>query len=184
MRIFPAGLIDQEIEIFGQNFKTSCLHGGQTLTFAEFPIKLRKALQKIYDHNSVAQKAMQDWGVQEDDQLERFTFCMYGGYDHIADFTEQEKFSNPEYHNHCGLRGNCKFEGKCCTGLNVANGRLTPREIEVAGLIGKCYSDKAICMEIEIAQDTLRNHKNSIERKAGVYGKVGIAVMAHKNNLV
>lgn len=184
MENFPAGLFNGHVEIFGHDFKVHCLQNGQKLQFNEFPEDLRNELADKYENHPTAKKSLQEWGIAPEDQLEHFTFCMYAGFDHVADFHEEHGMGAPEYHNHCGKRGDCKYENKCCSGLVVQHGKLTPREIEVAGLIGKCYSDKLICFELEISQDTLRNHKNSIERKAGVFGKVGIAIIAHKYKLI
>jgi len=183
MKIFPAGLVDQDIEIFGHDFKAGCLHNGQRKSFQEFPPELVEDLQEKYNNHPTAKKALSHWGIKEEDQLERFTFCMFAGFDHVPDFIDNAGLGAPEYHNHCGQRGDCPYEGKCCSGLVVENGKLSPREIEVAALIGKCYSDKLICFELGISQETLRHHKNSIERKTGVFGKVGIAIVAHKYKL-
>ena len=84
----------------------------------------------------------------------------------------------------CGRRGKCPYEGKLCASIQLKNGVLNKREIEILKRIGQGKLDKDICVEMFMAKDTLRYHKDQISDKAGTLGKIALAVLAYQLNLV
>lgn len=185
MQALPAGLLDANGEIFGEDFKVWCLLNGERLPFSKFPAELIDALKEKLALDIEAQKSLKSWNIPKADHLERYTFCMYAGFDLVADFNHTHELHEPEYHNQCGIKDTCAHKGKLCTmHLKVKYGKLSPREIQVTRLIGQQYTDRQIAIELGISTETLRNHKNSTERKTGAIGKVGIAVIAHKYRLI
>ena len=55
---------------------------------------------------------------------------------------------------------------------------LTPREVEIAGLVGEGRTNSGIAAELFITPGTVKTHVASIQRKLGVRNRVGIAVCA------
>lgn len=65
-----------------------------------------------------------------------------------------------------------------CTGRFAA---LTPREIEIARLIGQGVSNKRIARQLAIAEQTVKGHLTAIFRKIGVVDRTKLALLlAHR----
>ncbi|WP_461791701.1 hypothetical protein [Pedobacter sp.] len=165
MQALPPGLLDVNGEIFGENFKVWCLSNGERLCFDDFPPQLLRALEKKMSQDIQATACLIEWKVPEGERLERFTFCMYAGFDLVADFNHTHELHEPEYHNQCGIKDTCPYKGKLCTiHLKVKFGKLSPREIEVTRLIGKEYTDRQIAIELGISVDFVKsNHHLSFQ---------------------
>jgi DNA-binding NarL/FixJ family response regulator len=56
---------------------------------------------------------------------------------------------------------------------------LTPREKEVVALLGKGYTDKQICKELDIARQTVRSHIANIMDKLDLTNRTQIALHHH-----
>lgn len=66
-----------------------------------------------------------------------------------------------------------------CTGMFAA---LTPREIEIARLIGQGVSNKRIARHLAIAEQTVKGHLTAIFRKFGVVDRTKLALLlAHRH---
>lgn len=61
---------------------------------------------------------------------------------------------------------------------------LTPRELEVLGLIVRGQSNQEIADELFLSRDTVRNHVASILSKLGVHSKLQAAAVAVQRGLV
>ena len=69
--------------------------------------------------------------------------------------------------------------------MNGATGRfavLTPREIEIARLIGQGASNKRIARQLSIAERTVKAHLTMIFRKTGVEDRVKLALMVSRRH--
>lgn len=58
----------------------------------------------------------------------------------------------------------------------------TPRELEVARLIAREYTDKAIARELHISASTIYNHMQSVRTKLGVCSRIGVAIWIVRND--
>ena len=58
---------------------------------------------------------------------------------------------------------------------------LSPRELEIAGLIAKGLSNKEICKKLYLTSGTVRNHISAILEKTGLEHRTQIAVHYLKN---
>lgn len=61
--------------------------------------------------------------------------------------------------------------------------KLTPRQMEVARLIARDYSNKAICAELCLAPGTVVTHVDTIIHKLSVKTRVGVAVWVVRNDM-
>ena len=61
---------------------------------------------------------------------------------------------------------------------------LTEREIEVLKLIAQEYSTKEIAGQLFISVNTIETHRKNLIKKLRVKNVVGLAIYAHKNQLV
>ena len=180
----PPGLFDKAVEFLVHDHEIHCQHDGQRFKYADFPEWIIELIEEDMYNHPKAIKALVDWDITDrDEQIRQYICCRFGGFDNTPDIDENRNISPAEYVQ-CGRRGICKYEGKLCVSIVLPNGNLSKREIEVLTCIGQAKQDKEICYELSIDQSTLRNHKNSIEEKAGVHGKVAMAILAHKYQLV
>lgn len=180
----PAGLVDKGVEFFIHQNEIKCIHDGSTYSFENIPEHIIKIIENDMLKNPKALKALIDWDITDyKSQIRQYISCRFGGFDTNADITADGLIIHSEYIE-CGRRGKCPYEGKLCTSIQLKNGVLTKRDIDVLKLIGQAKMDEEICAELFIALGTLRYHKDQIAYKAGISGKPALAVLAHQLNLV
>ncbi len=61
---------------------------------------------------------------------------------------------------------------------------LTPREVEVIGMIGKGLKSKVIARELLISEATVRHHLSSIYGKLGVDDRLNLVIYAYEKGLI
>ncbi|MNK53056.1 Oxygen regulatory protein NreC [compost metagenome] len=180
----PAGLVDGAIEFFIHQHEIKCLYNGKTYTFENFPAEVLDKVEADFAKNVEAIKALVDWDITDyNEQLRQYIACRFGGFDYTPDITADNEVQTAEYVD-CGRRGKCKYEGKLCSSIKVANGILTQRELEVLKLVAIGLLDKEIIEKLFISQDTLRSHKENISVKAGVSRKPQLTALAYQLNLI
>ena len=180
----PPGLVGDAVEFFIHQHEVKCQTKGRTYSFDEMPADILQIVEDDMLANPKALKALADWDItDQNEQMRQYIACRFGGYDYQADISPEGGIQPAEYVD-CGRRGSCAYEGKLCTSLLLPNGIATRREIEVLKLIGQSFLDKEICDQLNISQDTLRNHKDNLSQKAGVERKPSLAILAHKLNLI
>lgn len=180
----PPGLVDNAVEFFIHKHEVECLYQGIRYSFNKIPAHIIEVVENDMMANPKALKALADWDItDQNEQIRQYIACRFGGFDYQADISADGLIQPAEYID-CGRRGSCAYEGKLCTSLLLVNGIATRREIEVLKMIGKSFLDKEICDQLNISQDTLRNHKDSLSQKAGVERKPSLAILAHKLNLI
>lgn len=67
--------------------------------------------------------------------------------------------------------------------LRTKKNFFTKREIDIAILICKEFSNKQIAGELKISHHTVETHKKSLRNKTGSYTTVGVALYAARNNI-
>lgn len=180
----PPGLVSDAVEFFIHQHEVKCQTQGRTYSFDEMPAEILRIVEDDMMANPKALKALADWDItDQNEQMRQYIACRFGGYDYQADISPERGIQPAEYVD-CGRRGSCPYEGKLCTSLLLANGIATKREVEVLKMIGQSLLDKEICDQLNMSQDTLRNHKDSLSQKAGVERKPSLAILAHKLNLI
>lgn len=66
---------------------------------------------------------------------------------------------------------------------STPDGHLTPREIEIARLIGRGAANKEIAAELHLSVATIKNHVHSVLRKLQVDNRAQIAMLLLENPL-
>jgi len=61
--------------------------------------------------------------------------------------------------------------------------RLTPREVEIVGLVSEGLNGERIARQLRISEATVRNHLTSILGKLGLSNKFELAVYAHRHRV-
>ena len=61
--------------------------------------------------------------------------------------------------------------------------RLTPREVEIVGLVSEGLNGERIAKQLRISEATVRNHLTSILGKLGLSNKFELAVYAHRHRI-
>jgi DNA-binding CsgD family transcriptional regulator len=180
----PPGLMDNSVEFFIYEHEIKCLYKGQVMSFENFPSEVIEIIDNDMAQNPKAMKALLDWDITDDNErMRQYIACRFGGFDNSPDICENG-FVQPAEYVDCGRRGSCDYEGKLCSSIILEFGILTRREIDVLREIGRGLLDKEICDILNIAQDTLRCHKDSICLKSGVQRKAGLSILAYKYKLI
>lgn len=64
---------------------------------------------------------------------------------------------------------------------SVDGGRLTPRQLQVVGLIAQGLSNKRIAAELHISVHTVKSHVRAIMKKLGLNTRLKVAAWAHRD---
>lgn len=181
----PAGLVDENIEIFADGEKLKSLYKGNTLDFFQLPGEIIDLFREEMLGNTTALIALNKAGLKDIDEiLYKYVWCNYGNFDNTPDFdTETQEFVK-EYWI-CGQRAQCPFNHKICGQLTAPNGdHLTKQEIKIIKLIAQGNFDTELADALNISFGTIISHKANIFRKLQVNSKVGVTMFAYENNLV
>lgn len=173
-----AGMIDKGVEIW-EDLNTKilwCSHDRRQYQWPEFPDHIIKIIKQDMLDNPKALAYLAKWpNLRVEDRIYRYILCSFGGLDKIPDIDVTGKVHHSEYYE-CGLRGTCKFEGKLCWSIKVANGFLTRSEIEVLRYIR--LPDKQIASILGRSPETISTHMQNIRIKTGEVDKVNLAIFA------
>ena len=66
----------------------------------------------------------------------------------------------------------------------AASRRLTPRQLQVLGLLAEGASTEAIATELQLSRETVRNHVRNILSALGVHSRLEAVAVAHREGLV
>lgn len=180
----PPGLMDNAAEFYTYQQEIWCLYKSKNYLYIDFPAEILSLIDADMSKNPKALKALYDLDItDEDERRKQYIACRFGRFDGAPDISVEGVVLNPEYVD-CGMRGICPHEGKLCSSIVLKNGTLTPREIEVLRHIGNDLLDKEICDVLQMANDTLRTHKDKISLKNGSTRKSALAKLAYKYNLI
>lgn len=182
-RNLPAGLLDDNCEFFTQGMEVYALYNGKVIPFDQFPTELLDALNEDLKKYPEAIKALVELDLLNDKQmLWQYTRCRFGGFDGEADIINGE-LKHTEYWE-CGIRGQCKYEGKLCQSIKVKNGYLTKREIQVLKCIAEGLLDKEIADKLNVSVNTVPVFKKSIQEKTDLNRKSDMTRFAIQKNII
>lgn len=169
--ILQPALLDSSEEFFSNMNSDHKLCNGSVNHVQLLPYHFTLLLKQKLSADKPAQKGLDILGItNEPDRVQKYYDCNYSAFDKHPDICLQGMLGPVEYVS-CLYRGSCEAESKLCK--NPCG--LSNREMEIAKRISLGQQDMQITMELFIAQDTLRNHKNNIETKIGKKGKPAIA---------
>ncbi|MGJ1368215.1 response regulator transcription factor [Sphingobacterium spiritivorum] len=182
----PAGLDGKGVEFFfSQETKDiKCLHNGRTYIWEEIPQNILEIIADDMAANPEAVKALKDWNIHNaEEMLKQYTFCRFGGFDNEPDIDSDAQISYTEYFD-CGMRGQCKYEGKICATIKVANGVLTKQELQVLKLVAEGLLNKEIAERLNISEHTVNSHNQNIQQKGNFNRKFEMIAFAKDKNLI
>lgn len=182
----PPGLSANELEIYWDESAKELfgLYGGQKMKFAELPSHVLSMLEEDMLNDNEAIRLMDRKGPKLlKDRLYLYCKCKYGGFSWEPDLSAHGVLTSECWE--CNCEGNCILKPLFRGSLQVGNGSLTLREIEVIKkLTTSTYQiGDAVAQELGIAASTLNKHKRSIYEKIGVDSIQALAVWASKMNL-
>lgn len=106
-----------------------------------------------------------------------FISCNFAEFD-LLDFDIDENGDFCFEEVRCPLRGGlCPHEGIICKPIPV---KLTSREVQVLSLMAQGHQAKTIALILEIAIDTVNNHRRSILEKINVNSSTGAILYYNK----
>ena len=177
----PAGLMNSEIEFFTHGTEVYQLSNGKVTVFSEIDNTTKEIIRQDLEKRPQAVSALLDLQIQDTEaQLKQYTRCMCGGFQGHPDIVDG-KLIHTEYWD-CGIRGNCKYEGKLCASITINNTRITEREIELGKLICTGLPDKIIAGMMNISENTINPMKRNICEKINGTTKLDIMNFFIKHN--
>lgn len=176
----PSSLTTASFEFFKIGHQTMQLHAGTVSEIDSIPADLCNQISKVLESDNLAKIGFNRLNIQDhQEKVNKFFDCNYSAFDSESDVSDEGLIGGFEFID-CKNRGNCLAEGFICK----FPFQLTKKQVEVAQRIALGQQDNQICYELDITQNTLRKHKNSIELKIGEYGKPAIAAFAVRKKLI
>ena len=179
----PAGLTDDNIEIFAHNDKVSFTRNGRVFSIRELERHIIRHFMHEMFQNSEARTILRSWCHSAKKMLEQYVFCNYGGFDVTPDFDTKENKSHPEPWN-CGMQDTCEGFGKVCRPIGDNGEKITHKEMQVLRAIASGHPDKWLNDKLGITMNTLASHKKNISRKLKLHSKMEMILFAMKNYLI
>lgn len=115
-------------------------------------------------------------------RIEMFIRCRYSGSDNKPDI-DIDGTRNHEYTN-CLERSSCPGCGMVCKRPTVSHGRLTFHECEIIAIMATDIPDKTVAANQHLSIHTVNNIRRKVQRKLGVYTKLGIGREASNLGLI
>lgn len=163
----PAGLIDDDIEIFSTGDEVYATIKGCTVAYKEWPASLKALIKDDLSKYPSAIQSLIDLELETDDEmLWQYSRCRFGSFDGRPDIVDG-KMVHTEYWD-CGIRGECPYEGKLCCSMKMHDQVISPREMEVWRLLTAGGSDKEIASELFISDTTVPQHVRNLCKKCHV----------------
>ncbi|MBS7565120.1 response regulator transcription factor [Mucilaginibacter sp. Bleaf8] len=176
--MIPAGLQLGETEFGRIGAELVAIHEGHKTTLEHLP----KHLLVVIDNsmNQIHHEALNELKISDPmHRRHKFLMCNNSNFDLTADIKAGRETLQMEYVT-CEHRGKCFVEGRLCQSLIINEHKIRLSELRVISQIRKGFSDKEICSNLNIALDTLRSHKKSIQLKLNAPRKADIAMQSIK----
>lgn len=173
----PAGLIDQNIELFKTADAVLGIHNGTVKPLFEMPLAFLDILKKeMRSHYSIVETLKLAGYKTEKSQLEKFAECRFGGFDLNADFKDGV-LAESEYHE-CGFRGNCDMEGIVCNFFKVNGQIITPFEMQMIKHLATDDKLTLIAQNLKVSINTFETKKQRLFEKLGVMSRPRLVAYA------
>jgi DNA-binding CsgD family transcriptional regulator len=179
---FPAGLLDDDMEISTTGDFVFALIAGKMTPFAAWPESLKIALKEDLQSHPKAIQSLIELGLETDDEMIwQYSRCRFGSWDGQPDLVDG-KFIYTEYWD-CGIRGNCAHEGKLCCSMKVEFGIISAREMQVWVLVCEGLLNKEIADRLSISDTTVPQHVENLCRKCGVRHRGELSKLGYSLNI-
>ena len=176
----PAGITDNNVEFFHTAHGLKAFVGGKLLAWQAVPQKVKTLVRKDLERHPEALDRLAH--LAADAQLLAYAKCNWGGLSQEEPDLMQCGTSYAE-HWDCQCTS-CPLKAVLRGKIKVANGYLSPREIDVVRMVAQGLYGKEICAALGIAESTLNSHKQHIFFKVGVTSNVELSGWALKMSLI
>jgi len=176
----PPGFDDEHVEFFVKDLKLFAVYNGSINRFEDLPSEVTDRIGELLEADIHAQHVLVDF--REEEKLEQFAFCKFGGYNQHADLLPNGDTAYD--HWDCPLRGTgqCTIGESLCPRPALMGAVVTRREREVAQLTAEGLLDKEIADRLGIAPNTVHVHMRSLREKTGLLSKTDITrEVIHQN---
>lgn len=175
MSNIPAGLTDNNIEVFNHINKLLALCNGNVVNYSDLPYVLRKPF--IFEMKSDA-KVMACLKstfklTKLEDMEEQFVSCRYGALDTAPD-SKNGKL-NADAPN-CNKIATCPGFNIICKVPPGPNGTLSRSEFMVAKYVGQGKQDGEIAEQLSIKTPTVRTHLSRIREKLKLNNRIEVSL--------
>ncbi|MGM0530442.1 MAG: response regulator transcription factor [Bacteroidota bacterium] len=178
----PAGLIDQNVEVFDVDGELHATHNGRVYKFLSLPEDIIVQFFDLLIDDEEARKEFEKHNIKDMGfMLEEYTRCNFGAFDNKPDL------KNGRFHREfwaCPRRGNCIYNEKICPKIKARHGEISRREIDIIKFISKGLSVKQIADKLFISEKTARTHVQNIHAKTGLHNNAGVTAFAFRNNII
>ncbi|NRT11499.1 hypothetical protein [Flavobacterium sp. 14A] len=179
----PSGLVDENIEMFSVQGKMMATHSGMVKPLFNLPQEFLQILRKEKDRSPSTVQALIAAGFEsEDEQLEKFADCRFGGFDLTADFKDGV-LSDAEYHE-CGYRGNCSMEGIVCDFFKIGGHIITPFEIEMIKLLATEDTIPVMAEKLNVSVNNFETKKKILYEKLNVFSRPRLVALAYEHQIL
>ena len=175
----PAGLTDNNLEVFLHNNQVKALQNGNTVNYTHLPMVMRKPFQDDLLSDIKAMECLKlVFGLKTMTEQEvQFVACRYGALDHTADYDgETLKTDAPV----CKKIASCKGFGVVCK----VPGHLSRSEYRVTQMVSNGLQDIEIADSLNIRISTVRTHLSRIRDKIGVNNRIEVSRWAQDKGIV
>jgi DNA-binding CsgD family transcriptional regulator len=180
----PAGLADEQYEIFINKGELLVLHNGRTTSFDLIPERIQDAyLQHMLANKTAMESLKNDFGHTDiKPMLKQYVMCNFGNFDSVPDM-DKDGTVFPECWD-CGKRGVCPGEGKVCGRIKGPHGVLERVETEIFFLLVSGKSHKEIAAIRGKHIQTIETQLRDIRTKLGCHSSIEVMNYALNRNLI
>jgi len=177
----PAGLLDENVEIFAEAGINYALVKGHCVPYNEFPQFLLDDIDASIDQ--VDNECLTEMGmVTVDERRQQWSICNVSKLDNIPDYkvgsiTLQREFVQ------CDYRNVCPYEGRLCRTISQLTG-LTKTQIIVIAHIRAGLLNKEIADKMGISIETVRSHTQNIRIIKKLGRKADLALYAQEHGII
>lgn len=164
MSNIPAGLTDNNIEVFTHKNKLLALSNGNAINYFDLPEILRRPfINEMHNDKEALHCLKQSFKLKSQIAQEyKFVKCRYGALDSTPDCSNEQLIADAPFCDKI----------KTCPGFNIVckvppgpNGVLSRSEFMVAKYVGQGKQDIEIADHLAIKTPTVRTHLSRIREK-------------------
>jgi DNA-binding CsgD family transcriptional regulator len=178
----PAGLIDQNVEVFDVDGELHATYNGKVCKFLDLPEKIITQFLDLLIDDEIARAEFKKHDIKDMGfMLEEYARCNFGAFDNKPDLKDG-KFHREFWA--CPKRGDCPYNEKICPKLKARHGEISRREIDIIKYVSMGLSVKQLADKLFISEKTARTHVQNIHAKTGLHNNAGVTAFAFRNNII
>lgn len=183
MSNIPAGLTDNNIEVYLHNNKLNALSNGNSVNYFDLPFLLREPFITELNNDKQAIQCLQNhFKLSTPNKMEhQFVACRYGALDKTPDLSNGKLQHDAPC---CNKIATCQGFNIVCKVPRGENGTLSRSEFMVAKFVGQGLQDIEIASELNIKVPTVRTHLSRIREKIKVNNRIEVSIWIQSFGIV